>query len=220
MTRGLRVLYVENDEALLGLLGTSLAIHPKVELLAKAGGSIDALEISSSTTFDSALVDINLGSNSLSGIELALRLRQINEHIGIVLLSQNITKNYLASLPGQFDYGWAAIQKSATLSIDHVVKVLQETSLGKTIAGPNPDTFTLDDKNLTAQISVRQRQIVGFAATGLDATAIAQQLGLTAVTVRQELSKAYKVLVPDPKPGTDLRTAAVLRFLRETRGLE
>lgn len=220
MTRGLRVLYVENDEALLGLLGNSLAINPQVGLLAKAGGSRQALDLAAETSFDSALIDINLGPNSLSGIELALRLRELNEHLGIVLLSQNITKNYLASLPGQFDYGWAALQKSASLSIEHIVDLLHATSLGKIVADPSPEAFSLEVDNLTAQISVRQRQIVGFAATGLDATAIAEQLGLTAVTVRQELSKAYKVLVPNPKPGTDLRTAAVLRFLRETRGLE
>lgn len=220
MARSLKVLYVENDEALLGLLGNSLDVHPEIGLLCKASGSKEALELAAEHTFDSALIDINLGPNSLSGIELALNLREKNEHLGIVLLSQNITKNYLASLPGQFDYGWCAIQKSATLSIDHIVKVLWATALGKTIADPNPETFTANDDNLTALLTSRQRQIIGVAATGLDATAIADQLGLTAVTVRQELSKAYKVLIPNPKPGTDLRTAAVLRYLRETRGLE
>jgi hypothetical protein len=34
--------------------------------------------------------------------------------------------------------------------------------------------------------------------------------------VRQELSKAYAVLVPEPTPGTDLRTSAVLAYLRAT----
>lgn len=220
MARSLKILYVENDEALLGLLGNSLAIHPEVGLLAKASGSAEALELAAGTSFDSALIDINLGANSLSGIELALSLREKNEHLGIVLLSQNITNNYLASLPGQFDYGWCAIQKSATLSIEHLVKVLWATALGKTIADPNPETYLQNDDNLSARLTSRQRQIIGIAATGLDATAIAEQLGLTPVTVRQELSKTYKVLVPSPKPGTDLRTAAVLRYLRETRGLE
>ena len=54
------------------------------------------------------------------------------------------------------------------------------------------------------------------AATGVDASEIAAQLGYAAVTVRQELSRIYKILVPDPKPGTDLRTTAVLNYLRES----
>jgi DNA-binding NarL/FixJ family response regulator len=59
--------------------------------------------------------------------------------------------------------------------------------------------------------------VIALAATGLDATEIAKHLNLAAVSVRQELSKCYKVLIPNPKPGTDLRTAAVLKYLRDTR---
>jgi DNA-binding NarL/FixJ family response regulator len=53
---------------------------------------------------------------------------------------------------------------------------------------------------------------------GLDVSHIATKLGLSAVTIRQELSRIYKVLVPEPAPGTDLRTTAVLRYLRRSRG--
>ena len=59
-----------------------------------------------------------------------------------------------------------------------------------------------------------------LATTGVDATVIAGELELAPVTVRKELSKIYQILVPDPKPGTDLRTSAVLRYLRETRAYE
>lgn len=67
----LRILYVENDEALLGLLGNSLAVHPAIEILAKASSSQEALELAASQPFDAALVDIALGPNSLNGVELA-----------------------------------------------------------------------------------------------------------------------------------------------------
>lgn len=219
MARGLRVLYVENDEALLGLLGNSLSVHPSIATLAKAKDSNSAFELASGQSFDVALVDISLGPNSLGGIELALSLREKNEHLGVVLLSQNISKNYLANLPGQFDYGWAAIQKSATLSIEHLVDVLNATAKGLTVADSNSQIEALESDNLSSGLSPKQRQVISMAATGLDATEIAKQLKLAPVTVRQELSKCYKVLIPNPKPGTDLRTAAVLRFLRETRGL-
>jgi len=72
-------------------------------------------------------------------------------------------------------------------------------------------------ENLMAKLSMRQRNIMYLAATGVDATVIAEDLNLAPVTVRKELSKIYQILVPDPKPGTDLRTTAVLRYLRETR---
>ena len=71
--------------------------------------------------------------------------------------------------------------------------------------------------NPLAKLSVRQQNIMALAATGVDATVIAENLNLASVTIRKELSKIYQILVPDPKPGTDLRTTAVLRYLRETR---
>lgn len=220
MARGLRVLYVENDEALLGLLGNSLAVHPDITSLAKANSSDAAFELSSKQSFDAALVDISLGTGSISGVELAMSLREKNEHLGIVLLSQHISKNYLANLPGQFGYGWSAIQKSATLSVDYLVEVLRATAIGLNVSDPHSHSENTEPDNLASSLTPRQRQVIGLAATGLDATEIAKQLALAPVTVRQELSKCYKILIPNPKPGTDLRTAAVLRYLRETRGLE
>lgn len=219
MSRALKVLYVENDEALLGLLGNSLSLHSDISLLAKASSSAEAFELANQTKFDACLLDISLGPNSINGVELAISLRKKNEHLGIVLLSQNIGSNYLNSLPGALGYGWSAIQKSATLSVDYLVQVLQATAQGLNVTDPKSNADQSESDNLASKLTVRQREVIGLAATGLDAIEIAKQLSLAPVTVRQELSKSYKVLVPDPKPGTDLRTVAVLRYLRETRGL-
>ncbi len=220
MTRGLKLLYVENDEALLGLLGNSLAVHPAILSISSASSSDEAFAFASKQSFDAALIDISLGRGSISGLDLAIALRKKNEHLGIVLLSQHISANYLSSLPVQLGYGWSAIQKSATLSIDYLIQVLQATAMGLNVSDPNAVFETNVSDNLASQLSTRQRQVISLAATGLDATEIAKQLGLAAVTVRQELSKCYKILIPNPRPGTDLRTAAVLRYLRETRSLD
>jgi DNA-binding NarL/FixJ family response regulator len=63
----------------------------------------------------------------------------------------------------------------------------------------------------------RQHEIMAMAVQGLDAPAIAERLGIAPITVRKNLSRVYEILVPDPAPGTDLRTSAVLRYLREVR---
>lgn len=220
MSRGLRVLYVENDEALLGLLGNSLATYPEIALLEKVSSSQEAFEVFSKNNFDTALIDISLGPKSINGVELALALRKLNEHLGIVLLSQNINSEHLAGVTGTLGYGWSAIQKSANLSLDYLVQVLKATAMGLNVTDPNSSALQREQDHVSSALTPRQRQVISMAATGLDATEIAKQLALAAVTVRQELSKCYKVLVPNPRPGTDLRTAAVLRYLRETRGLD
>ena len=58
---------------------------------------------------------------------------------------------------------------------------------------------------------------MSLAANGLDGNSIARELSLAPITIRQELSRAYAVLIPNPEDGTDLRTSAVLRYLREIR---
>lgn len=219
MKNAIKVLYVENDEALLGLLGGSLAIHPEISELVKASNSEQAFALSKQHVFDAALVDISLGPESINGVELAFGLREKNEHLGIVLLSQYSGDSYLAPLTNQLRYGWAAIQKTATLSMDQIVQTLKATAAGLNVSDPNSGNLFAEKGNLSSQLTKRQRQVISLAATGLDAPEIAKQLSLAAVTIRQELSKSYKILVPNPKPGTDLRTSAVLRYLRETREL-
>lgn len=216
MTKALSVLYVENDEALLGLLGSQLARDSRIGQLYRAKDSQSALELANTHLLDVALLDISLGAGSLSGLDLARSLRKIQENCGIVLLSQNITAEVRNFAPGEFRYGWSAIQKTADLNIEYLIDVLQSTARGLNVVDPSSHVSEVIDS--LAGLSSKQRQIMAIAATGVDATEIAHQLGLAAVTVRQELSRIYKILVPSPKPGTDLRTTAVLNYLRLLRG--
>ncbi len=215
MVKPLEVLYVENDEALLGLLSNQLVRDPRIGKLHKATNAADALKLALSVAFDVALLDISLGPDSINGIELARSLRGAQQHCGIVLLSQNINAEVLGHAPREFRYGWSAIQKTADLEINYLIDVLQATARGLNVVDPGEHVSKVQD-NLDG-LNQKQRQIMAIAATGVDATEIANQLNLAPVTVRQELSRIYKVLVPYPKPGTDLRTTAVLNYLRLLR---
>lgn len=216
--RPTRVLYVENDPALRGILGHALGRHPELELVAAVGSADEALEFARAARIDVALLDLALGSGSLNGLELGLALRSIIEDMGIVIYSQHAVSDFTDSLPEQMRWGWSVIQKRSDVDLDYLVRVLRAAARGHN---------TVDDQILQARVSsaqspierlsTRQREIMALAATGVDATVIAEELGLAPITVREHLSRAYQVLVPDPKPGTDLRTTAVLRYLRETR---
>lgn len=217
--RGLRVLFVENDPALLGLLSESLRIQPGIEQVTPALSAKD-VSIKDAIRYDVALLDVGLGSESLSGIELGFQLRARNPNIGIVLFSQLITSAIQASLPGDTGHGWSTVSKSADLSMDYLVKVLVATAKGLNVMEPKATSLgdAAEAPNRISKLSSKQQQIMSLVASGLDAVEIAHRLGYAAVTIRQELSKAYKVLVPNPTTGTDLRTTAVLNYLRESRG--
>ena len=219
--RPTRVLYVEDDPALRGILAAALGTSTELEIVAAVGDAESALAAAQGQQIDVALLDISLGRESVTGFELGLSLRRKDENVGIVLYSQHALNDFLRNLPEHMRWGWSAIQKRADMDIEYLVGVLKATAFGLNIIDPMiTSTPWTESEPAVPKLSARQQEIMSLASGGLDATAIADRLGLAAVTIRQELSRIYQVLVPNPKPGTDLRTTAVLRYLRETRGAE
>lgn len=221
MSRPTRVLYVENDPALLGVVSTILRSREDLELVAAVTSADAALDVPDLMRVDVALLDVALGPSSRTGVELGISLRERFPDMGVVLFSQHVVPDFLDTLPEDYRWGWSFLEKRSDLDFDLLAEVLRSTARGLNVVDPNVARARARATGSPIEaLSPRQREILALAATGLDAPAIAQQLGLAAVTVRQDLSRAYAVLVPDPRPGTDLRTSAVLRYLREMRSYE
>ena len=216
--RATRVLYVENDPALRGVIGSILGARDDLELIGTFSSSREVLASEEASRADVALLDLALGEDSLNGTELGLVLRERNPNMGVVIFTQHVVPDFASSLPKSMQWGWSFIEKRGDLDFDWLADVLRSTARGLNIVDPAVERARAEaSDNPVAKLTARQREILALASTGIDATAIADQLGLAAASVRQELSRAYAVLVPDPSPGTDLRTSAVLRYLRETR---
>lgn len=218
MARPTRVMYVENDPTLRGIIARSLEASAEIELVSSYASSNEALEDPDLLKIDVALLDLALGADSLNGTELGIAIRTKNPNAGIVIFTQHMVPDFLAQLPEEFQWGWSCIEKRADLENQYLVDVLRATARGLNVVDPKMQIAraTVETSPID-RLSVRQREVMALAATGLDAPAIAESLSIAAVTVRQDLSKAYAILIPNPKPGTDLRTSAVLKYLKETR---
>ncbi len=211
------VLYVEDDPTLRGILTDLLSTTRELQIVASVATSSEALEVAREHRIDVALLDLALGDGELTGIELGIRLRELRPDIGIVLLSQHVVPDFIDQLPDRYREGWSFIAKRSDLRLPRLTEILIATSRGLNIVDPEIlAARTSAAADPVTHLTPRQREIMALAAAGRDATAIAAELSLAAGTVRQELSKAYAVLVPDPTPGTDLRTSAVLAYLRAT----
>lgn len=208
----IRVLYVEDDPTLLGIVSNLLEQQPELQLVC-VSDSQSALEKLESQVFQAALLDISLGADSMSGIELAHQIRRRNPEIGIVFFSQYADS---ARPSAQSDYymGWSTIAKSGNLDADHITRVLLDAAIGKSHNIAVEETVRENSSQLAEALSPKQIQIMGFLSQGYDTQKTAIALKLAPITVRAELTKIYKILVPTPEPGTDLRTTAVLRYLR------
>lgn len=212
------MLYVEDDPALRGILSAILTNRKDLQVVATAGSPKEALTVCAEVDFDVALLDLALGDDDMSGIELGMTLREERPHIGVVILSQHQVPAFLTRFDDEQRHGWSFILKRADLHPNYVSDVLHSTSRGLNVIDPlmvrrQPP----GGESPLADLTARQRDILALAADGLDAPAIARRLDLSHGVVRQELSRSYAVLVPEPPEGADLRTLAVLRYLREMR---
>jgi DNA-binding NarL/FixJ family response regulator len=215
MPRDTRLLYVENDPVLRSMMTVLLAGLDGIEVAASVSDSTEAL--ASEERFDVALLDWALGPNSLNGVQLGRALRERDENVGIVILSQHYAWDFHGG-SGRVSMGWSYVEKRADIDTAYLTKVLKATASGLSVVEPAMDQGQAPESaERLGRLSVRQRQIMSLAASGVDANVIAERIGLAAVTVRKELSECYRILVPDPAPGTDLRTAAVVAWIEGRR---
>ena len=214
----LRVLYVEDDPALRGILSAILTSRKDIEVVATAASPTEALTQARGVDFDVALLDLALGDDAMSGMELGKALRAQRPKIGVVILSQHQVPAFLTRFDDEQRHGWSFILKRADLHPNYLSDVLHSTARGLNVVDPAMVKRQMGEQSsAVSMLTSRQRDIIALASEGLDAPTIAKRLDVTPGVVRQELSRTYQVLVPDPPEGADLRTLAVLRYLRETR---
>lgn len=215
----LRVLYVEDDPALRGILSALLDSRPEVTVVASVPSAEQALDIDAAV--DVALLDLALGPGSMTGIELGIELRRRGLCSGVVIMSQHRVPAFLTHLDEQQRKGWSFLLKVADLKPAYLIDVLHSTARGLNVVDPEILAEPLaNDEPVLNSLTPRQREVMALASQGFDAPTIASRLGMTSASVRQELSRSYQVLVPDPPTGADLRTLAVLRYTRESRAFE
>ena len=218
--RPTRLIYIENDPALRNILGEMLGGSPALEVLGKFGGADEVLDRELATKADVALIDFALDQNGLNGIELGIALRNLNEYISIVIYSQFSVRAMVNRVPKNMRSGWSFFDKSASMGLEDYVRILKETATGKGNWEEilvEDDTAQENESSIFFSLTPRQRTVMTLSAQGKSPKEIAAQLNLTYSYVRKELSRSYAVLVPNSDETSDLKTAAVLKYMELMR---
>jgi len=213
--RPTRLIYVENDPALLGVMSTLLGRLPALEVLLATTDPLVALASTQVDDADVALIDLALGHDTLDGMDLGVALRNRNPHIGIVIHSQHPMRKISGQLPDGQRIGWSFLAKTGTLKPAELSDLLISTAAGMShsrLLETDVASSSVGETAL-AQLTPRQRTIMGLASLGMSAPEIAQQISLTPESVRKDLSKAYRLLVPATEGRTDVRTQAVMAYV-------
>ncbi len=210
-----RLIYVENDPALLGVMSTVLRSQPMLDLILASADPLEVLGSECVERADVALLDLALGRDTLTGMDLGMALRNRNPNIGIVIHSQHPMKNVSKQVPEAQQMGWSYLAKTGTLKPEELTELLRSTALGMSHDRMRSDD-TEDDRGsvLLRNLTARQRVIMGLASLGMSAPEIGDHIDLSPESVRKDLSRAYQTLVPDGGAGSDVRTKAVMSYLR------
>jgi len=128
--RATRLIYVENDPSLLGVMSAILGGQPEIEIVLATEDPLEALGSDAVNSADVALLDLALGSDTLTGVDLALALRNRNPNIGIVIHSQRPLKSLAENIPATEQMGWSFLAKSGTLKTEELVSLLKSTASG------------------------------------------------------------------------------------------
>jgi DNA-binding NarL/FixJ family response regulator len=214
--RPIRVLYIENDAALRSVLGAMFATASEIELIGSYGKASEVLDPQIVKNADVALIDFSLENGGLSGVELGIALREMNEYIGIVIYSQFPVNSLAQLVPSSNRFGWSFIEKSGDMKIADYLQILKIAAASK---GNWQEVLEANNETLENEVSPyfaltpRQRSVMSLSAQGRSPQDIADKLELSYSHVRKELSRAYAVLVPEADGKTDLRTTAVLRYI-------
>jgi DNA-binding NarL/FixJ family response regulator len=214
--RRIKVLYVEDDRALMSLVAQQLMADVRLELVCMASDPNTSLEFSKTHTFDVALLDLALGRANISGLELAIALRAQNSNCGLVIFSQHSSEHLITRLPVEQRYSFSVLEKRAPIDFELLISTLVHTAQGISSIDNSLEQGPAVP-SLLNPLSDRDHEIMRLLIDGKSTNHISTILSLAPVTVRQEISRIYGTLVPDKTEDTNLRTKAILRYLEEVR---
>lgn len=210
----IRVVLADDHPVVRHGLGALLGALDGIEVLAVAADGEEAVRLATALIPDVLVMDIHMPG--LDGVAAARAISTSAPTVNILMLT----------MLADDDTVRAAIQAGAAgyvlkgASRQQIIRAIETVAAGDTVLGSgiagsvlHPDSeATRPTSDPLAQLTPRERQILGLLARGLRSTAIATRLGVATKTVNNNLSTIFAKL------GVTNRTQAAL--LAQEAGLD
>ena len=167
---------------------------------------------------DVAIVDIRMPpTHTDEGLVATEQIRSEYPEVGVLVLSQYVEPSYAMRLleehPGRVGY----LLKQRIFDAAVLVDALRRIADGETVIDPTIVTRLFARKRRDdplADVTVREREVLGLLAEGLSNRAIAGRLFVTERTVEAHVTQILLKLGLDVNPDSHRRVLAVLTYLR------
>jgi DNA-binding NarL/FixJ family response regulator len=167
---------------------------------------------------DAAIVDIRMPpTHTDEGLVAAQQIRTEHPEVGVLVLSQYVEPSYAMRLledhPEQVGY----LLKERVFDIAILVDALRRIADGETVIDPTIVSRLGGRRRREdplAELTGREREVLGLVAEGLSNRAIAGRLFVTERTVEAHVKQIFLKLGLDTNPESHRRVLAVLAYLR------
>jgi len=218
----IRVVFAEDNYLVREGTAALLATVDEIDLVGTATTRDELLAAVEEHQPDAVLTDIRMPpSGTNEGIEAAKEIRSNHPEIGVVVLSQFADEDYAFDLLKDGAAGLGYLLKERVADVTELVRALGEVAKGGSVLDPKVVEALVSAKERMAhsplaQLTDREREVLGHMAQGQNNAAIAKSLFLTERAVEKHINSLLHRLGLSAEPDVHRRVMAVLAFLRET----
>jgi DNA-binding NarL/FixJ family response regulator len=167
---------------------------------------------------DAAIVDIRMPpTHTDEGLVAAQQIRSEHPEVGVLVLSQYVEPTYAMRLLEEHPERVGYLLKERVFDVAVLVDALRRITEGETVVDPTIVSRLLGRQRREdplADLTQREREVLGLLAEGLSNKGIAHRLFITERTVEAHVKQIFLKLSLDADPESHRRVLAVLTYLR------
>jgi DNA-binding NarL/FixJ family response regulator len=217
-----RVVFAEDNYLVREGTAALLSASGEVDLVSVASTYDELMSAVDRDLPEAVLTDIRMPPTSTTeGIDAARKIRADHPEIGVVVLSQYAEEEYAYELLKDGAAGLGYLLKERVADLDELVRALNEVARGGSVLDPKVVEALVARKDRVAhsplaQLTEREREVLGEMAQGKNNAAIAKSLFLTERAIEKHINSLFHKLGLTQETEIHRRVMAVLAFLRDT----
>ncbi|WP_044642089.1 response regulator transcription factor [Risungbinella massiliensis] len=173
----IRIVIAEDQQMLLGALGSLLDLEEDMEVVGKARNGEEALSLVNSLDPDVSIMDIEMPLKT--GLEVAEEIR--DKKCKVIILTTFARSGYFARARKANVSGYL-LKDSPSEELANSIRVIMD---GRRVYSPELVDMAYEEEN---PLTERENQVLGLMADGKNTKEIASQLYITTGTVRNYIS--------------------------------
>jgi DNA-binding NarL/FixJ family response regulator len=189
-----------------------------IDVVAEAENAEDLLGHVRRARPDAAIVDIRMPpTHTDEGLVAAQRIRSDYPDVGVLVLSQYVEPSYAMRLLEEHPERVGYLLKERVFDVAILVDALRRIAEGETVIDPTIVARLVGRRRRAdplAELTTREREVLGLVAEGLSNRAIAARLFVTERTVEAHVKQIFLKLRLDTSPDSHRRVLAVIAYLR------